>query len=94
MDEEKINHYFASLVLSLASSVWYQLGKIPNPASGKIEKNIENAQATIEILRMIKEKTAGNLSVEEENLINHTISDLQLNYADEMNKENSSKTLH
>ncbi len=86
MDEKNLNPHFISLVMMLASAAWQQLGKVPNPVSGKIEKEVANANITIELLVMIRDKTKGNLSAEEEKLIGNTISDLQLNYADEVNK--------
>ena len=52
----------------------------------EIEKELANAQVTIDLIVMLRDKTKGNLSAEEEKLINNSISDLQLNYADEVNK--------
>jgi len=86
MAEEKIN-LFLALVTSLASTCWMQLGKVPNPVSNKIEKDLENAKFTIELLRTLKEKTKGNLTEEEERLLLSVITDLELNYADEVKKE-------
>jgi hypothetical protein len=86
MDENKLNPHFISLVMMLASAAWQQLGKVPNPVTGKIEKEAANAQITIELLVMLRDKTKGNLTGEEEKLISNTVSDLQLNYADEINK--------
>jgi len=86
MDEKTVNPHFISLVMMLASAAWQQLGKVPNPVSGKMEKDIPHVQITIDLLVMIRDKTKGNLSGDEEKLINNTISDLQLNYADEVNK--------
>ena len=94
MNEENINPHFASLVMMLASACWQQIGKIPNPLSGKVEKELTHAQVTIELLTMIQTKTKGNLSQEEERLLSNTISDLQLNYADEVNKSQDSKTVN
>ncbi|HBU68800.1 MAG TPA: DUF1844 domain-containing protein [Elusimicrobia bacterium] len=87
MEESKnINQQFLSLVLMLASACWQQLGKIPNPATGKSELALDHANVTLEILLMLKEKTKANLSAEEEKLLSNTIADLELNYADEVNK--------
>ena len=86
MEEKNINQYFVSIVMMLASACWQQLGKVPSPVSGKIEKDLTNAQVTIDILEMLRAKTKGNLTAEEENFISNTIADLQLNYADEVNK--------
>jgi hypothetical protein len=74
---------FLNLTSMLASSVWCQLGKIQNPADGKINKNLQNARLTIEMLLMLRNKTKGNLTKKEETILNSTISNLQINYADE-----------
>ena len=78
---------FASFVLSISSSVLLHFGDVPDPISGKKERNLPMAKQTIDILGILKEKTKGNLSAEEEKLISNTLSDLQLNYAEEVNKE-------
>ena len=66
-----------------------QLGKVPNPISNKIEQDLEHAKFTIEMLRMLKDKTQGNLSSDEERLIMTIITDLELNYADETQKQHN-----
>ena len=86
MEEKNLNPHLISLIMMLASAAWQQLGKVPNPVTGKIEKAAAHAQVTIELLVMLKEKTKGNLTEEEIKLLGNTLSDLQLNYADEMNK--------
>ena len=80
------DQHFINLVLMLASACWQQLGKIPNPLDGKAAKDLNHAKITIDILMMIKDKTKGNLTADEERLIQNTISDLQLNYSDEVLK--------
>ncbi|MCS7231100.1 MAG: DUF1844 domain-containing protein [Elusimicrobiota bacterium] len=89
MTEEKIN-LFIALITSLASTCWMQLGKVPNPMTNKIEKELESAKFTIELLRMLKNKTQGNLTTEEEQVLISVITDLELNYAEEVKKENQS----
>lgn len=86
IDDKNVNPHFISLVMMLASAAWQQLGKVPNPVDGKIEKEVEHAQITIDLLVMLRDKTKGNLTPDEEKLISNTISDLQLNYADEVTK--------
>jgi hypothetical protein len=95
MSDEKIemsgeaDYRFLSLVMSLATAAWSQLGKLPNPATQKIEKDVDQARMSIEFLRMIQEKTEGNLSVKEQELIDNTVADLELNFADEVRKSES-----
>lgn len=92
MDEKNVNAQFVSLVMMLGSAAWQQLGKVPNPMSGKVEKELDHARVTIDILSMLHEKTKGNLSSEEERLISNLVSDLQMNYADEALKKADTDT--
>ena len=73
---------FASLVLTLSSSAWVSLGKITDPVSGEITKDLRSAKFSIDTLIMLREKTAGHLDDEESKLLNVLISDLQANYAE------------
>jgi hypothetical protein len=84
------DYRFLSLVMSLATAAWSQLGKVPHPATQKIEKDLEQARISIEFLRMLQEKTEGNLSVKEQELIDNTVADLELNFADEIRKTEAS----
>ncbi len=84
--EPKLNMHFMSLVLSLSQAAMQQMGKITNPFTGKIERNLEQAKVTIDMLEMLKEKTKGNLVEEENKLIGDTLATLQLNYVDEAKK--------
>lgn len=76
-----------SLVYSLSQTAMMQLGKISNPMSGKIEKNIAQAKATIDMLEMLKDKMKGNLTRTEEKMMLTTLSNLYLNYSEEAGKE-------
>ena len=60
---------FATFVASLMQSTLLQLGAIEDPTTGTKNKNLPMAKQTIDILSMLQEKTAGNLSEEEENLL-------------------------
>ncbi len=78
---------FSQVVYFYASWCWQSLGKLPNPATGKEEKNLEMAEHAIDILDMLKTKTSGNLSSEEERLIEATLADMRINYLDELDKK-------
>lgn len=77
---------FLALVTSFSYACWQQLGKIASPITGKIERNLEQAKYSIDLLIMLREKTRGNLTKEEENAINEMIANLQMNYVDELKK--------
>ena len=91
-EQEKINEYFLSLVFSLSAAAMQQMGKISNPITNKTEKNLEQAKVSIDIIEMLVEKTKGNRTVEENKFLLSTLSDLQLNFVDELDKD--SKTEH
>ncbi len=71
---------FSTLILSIGSSAAMSLGIAPNPATGKIEKNLEVARFNIELLRMLRQKTANNLTGDEQKFLDSVTSDLQLKF--------------
>ena len=73
---------FSSLIMMLGTSAMQQLGKIVNPMTGKTEVSLEGAQASIDMLDMLKEKTQGNLKAEEEKMLTDLLSTLQMNYVE------------
>jgi len=71
---------FATFVMSLTQSAFYQLGEVPDPVTGKTEMNLPAVHQTIDMLIMLKEKTAGNLTPEESKLLEQMIYELQMKY--------------
>jgi hypothetical protein len=72
---------FYTFVLSLASSAFVYLGDAPHPETGApVEPDLALAQQTIDIIAMLKEKTKGNLSPEEEKFIENLLTDLRLRF--------------
>jgi hypothetical protein len=74
---------FTGFILSLSSSAFFHLGDLPNPATGKTEKDLNLAKHTIDLLSLIKEKTRGNLTDEEDKLMDHLLYDLRMRYIKE-----------
>ena len=74
---------FATFVASLNASALLHLGAIDDPSSGTKNKNLPMAKQTIDILNMLQEKTAGNLSEEEENMLKNILYDLRIMYVRE-----------
>ena len=91
-EEPKLYMLFMSIVLSLSQAAMQHMGKITNPLTGKIDRNLEQAKVTVDMLEMLKEKTEGNLVKDEEKLINETLATLQLNYVDEAKKGEDEET--
>ena len=77
---EEIN--FSQFIFSLGSSALIQLGEIPHPATQKKEVDLEGGKQTIDILGILKEKTQGNLSREEDVLLDSLLSDLRFKYVE------------
>ena len=87
---EKNTSLFFSLVMTFQAAAMQQMGKLKNPISDKIERDLQQAQLSIDILDMLEEKTRGNLSEEEAKLLKSILQELKLNYVDEISKEPTS----
>jgi hypothetical protein len=75
---------FSSFVFSLSSSALVSLGAIPDPNTGKMEKNLPMAKQTINLLGLLRDKTRNNLTQEEEILFDHLLYDLRMAYIKEV----------
>ena len=78
---------FMQLIMQNQQLAMMSMGKLKNPMTDKIERNLEFAKFAIDTLDMLKEKTKGNLSDYEDRFITEVIRELKLNYVDEVNKE-------
>jgi hypothetical protein len=76
---------FSSFVLSLSSTVLVGIGEIPDPITKETKKNIGLAKQMIDIINMLKEKTKGNLTKEEDELIQGLCSELKMKYLQAVN---------
>ncbi len=74
---------FDNLISSLVHSVWISLGKIKNPLSDKIERNLFAASMNIDMLDMLYKRMDGNLSEQENSYLSHILSELKMNYLEE-----------
>ena len=71
---------FSMFILSLTTSALVCLGELPDPITKEKVINLPLAQQTISIIEILKEKTTGNLSEDEENLIGTVLYDLRMKY--------------
>ncbi len=74
---------FATFVISLSSSALIHLGIAPDPMTGEQTKDLTIAKQTIDMLAMLQEKTRGNLTEEEAQLMESMLYDLRMRYVDE-----------
>lgn len=71
---------FTSFILSLSTSVLMHLGVVENPLTKKTEKELPVARQTIDLIELLKEKTAGNLTEEESQLMVNVLRELRMLY--------------
>jgi DNA replication initiation complex subunit (GINS family) len=92
IDKNSLNSFlFYQLVNTFQNAAWQQMGKQLNPLTNKVEKDLVQASMSINMLDMLMAKTQGNLSADEKRLLEQIISDLKLNYVEEVNKEPAEK---
>jgi hypothetical protein len=77
---------FLQLVLGLQQAAMIGLGKLMSPMSGKIERNLESAKNTIDTLAAIESRTRGNLEPDEQRVLTQVLTELRMNYVDEVKK--------
>ncbi len=82
---------FLQLVLMFQTAAFQQMGKIQNPITKKIERDLNQAKFSIDILGMLQDKTDGNLSPEEKKFLEHVLFELRMNYLDEVKAEEKEK---
>jgi uncharacterized protein DUF1844 len=74
---------FTAFVISLASSAAIHFGDLPDPASGQPgELNLEGAAQMIEILTLLEQKTKGNLTAEERQVLESVLYELRLRFVE------------
>ena len=79
-------NYYAKRRSAIHSATLYFL-LISNGCSDQIERNLDQAQNSIEMLEVIKNKTAGNLSPQQSRMLESILTDLRLNFVDEKKKD-------
>jgi len=82
-DEQQQQMLFMMLVQQHQQIAMMGLGKVKNPSTDKIERDLKSAKFAIDTLLMLRDFTEGNLPDKLGNYLEQTLSTLQLNYADE-----------
>jgi hypothetical protein len=92
MSEQKLTEqqldqiHFMSLVQTYQQMAWVALGKLASPVSGKVERDLAQAQWAIDLLAMLQRRTKGNLAAEEDRMLGQILFTLRMNYVDERNR--------
>lgn len=71
---------FAQLVIMLSSAAMQHLGKLVHPSTGKAELDFESARLMIDLIEMLDEKTRGNRTKQEDQMMSETLLGLRMNF--------------
>ena len=81
---------FTAFIVSLASTAAIHLGDLADPQTGqKLEPNLEGAAQMIEILDLLAEKTRGNLTAEERQVLEQILYELRLRFVEAKGSQGS-----
>lgn len=79
---------FSTFIISLHTASLYHLGLLAEPSTDQREVNLPLAKQTIDTIEMLRDKTKGNLTEEEKNLIDNVLYDLRLRYVEVVQRIN------
>jgi hypothetical protein len=71
---------FMFIVSSYVTQAYIALGEIENPSTGKKEKDIKAAKFFIDLIEVLKEKTAGNLEESEAKALEAVLAEMRLRF--------------
>jgi len=83
MDEERAKltesgMLFFDLLILLRELTRAQLGLIADPKSGEVVKNTEVARHLVDMIAVMQEKTKGNLTRQEEQVLENLLNELRM----------------
>ena len=82
----KHDHVLLSLVMQFQTIAMIHLGKMADPHTGEVHRNLDAARGSIDVLEMLKVKCRDNTPQEIVKMLDQSVMDLQMNYLDEMKK--------
>lgn len=77
---------FAAFIMSLNTSALFHLGELADPATGKKVVDLDLARHAIDTLVLIEQKTKGNLTEEEGQLLKNLLYDIKLRFVNSAKK--------
>jgi hypothetical protein len=73
---------FTTFLAGFAASALIHLGISPHPETGAVARDLAGARQTLDVLSMLREKTRGNLTAEEDRFFEHVLTDLRIRYVE------------
>ena len=80
--QEPHNLDFSTFILSLATGALIQMGLVPDPQTKKTQKNLELAKQNIDLLGLLQSKTKGNLTEDEDKLLESILGEVRLRFVE------------
>lgn len=85
-EREKDELLLTQVALMFQTAALQQMGKLRSPVTGSVERDLDQARISIDILDVMHRRMKGNLSPSEEQMFTTLLRDLRLNYVDEASK--------
>ncbi len=87
MDEPQVSpqelaQRFAQLVMMQAQNILYLLGRLPGPHGQTVPPQLAEAKMLIDQLEMLQSKTKGNLSAQEQKLLDNSMTQMRLAFVE------------
>jgi hypothetical protein len=73
---------FDTIVSYLSTTAFFQLGLLAGPGGERIPPDLANARRTVDMLEVLQQKTQGNLSTDEAQLLEEVLYELRLSYVE------------
>ncbi len=73
---------FETFVMGMGTNALVHLGAVPHPETGEPKKSLELAKQTIDLLAMLEDKTRGNLTERERQILHATLYDLRMRFVE------------
>ncbi len=86
-DDQQQQLLFMMLVQQHQQIAMMGMGKVENPNTGEVERELKSAKFAIDTLVMLQDFTEGNLPEELDNYLTETLNKLRMNYADEAGED-------
>jgi Domain of unknown function (DUF1844) len=74
---------FLQLVAMFQFAAMQQMGKLPSPVTGQIERDLAQAKVSIDMLEMLQARTESHRSMRESEYLDKVLFELRMNYVDE-----------
>lgn len=84
--EEKDELLLTQVALMFQTAAFQQMGKLANPLTGTVERDLDQARISIDILDLLHRRMKGNLADSEEKMLSGVLRELRLNYVDEASR--------